>query len=370
MKLMFLVSAGGQAMRRSVRGAIADAAPFHELRMLAPESEAKVLKDCGVTTESWRPAGLFNVLRSISALRRAVDRFEPDVIHAFGWTAAAVALGALPSRYASRTLVTLQDPIRKNEVPKAFLDKRLPELLARAGAIACAYETLRRVIVDTFGVPTAKVTVVPYGVKPLVVQNLARAPGRRGPIVGYAGRLEGDRAWEIAVDAIAEVVEQHPDAQLWLARTGPIASLVRAHARSQGVLDCVTFFDDLPLSELFSGIDMLVVPGTHDGLPYALLEALASGIPVVGADAGGIADTLRPYSGFLVPDDPGGFAAGIARAWSAIDAAWDAAHAQRPAAAAAFDQIAFTRRTLHTYTSLATSLEPRKDPIPPIEMSG
>ncbi|GAC1597665.1 MAG: hypothetical protein NVS3B28_29560 [Candidatus Velthaea sp.] len=369
MKLLLLISAGGYAMRRSVRSAIADAAPFHELRMLAPDAEAKALKDCGVTTETWRPAGLFNVLRSISALRRAVERYEPDAIHAFGWTAAAVSLGALPSRYASRTLVTLQDPIRKNEMPKSFLDKRLPELLARAGAIACAYETLRRVIVDSFAVPGENVSVVPYGVKPLVAENLARAPGRRGPIIGYSGRLEGDRAWETAVDAIADVVQTYPDAQLWLARTGPIASLVRAHARSKGVLNSVTFFDDLPLSELFSGVDLLVVPGTHDGLPYALLEALVSGIPVVGANTGGIADTLRPYSGFLVPDDSAGFATGITEAWISIDAAWVQAQAQRPIATAAFDPIAITRRTLSTYTRLADVLESRENSIPPIEMT-
>ena len=356
-------------MRRSVRSAIANAAPFHELRMLAPDAEAKALKDCGVRTETWRPAGLFNVLRSISALRRAVERYEPDAIHAFGWTAAAVALGALPSRYAARTLVSLQDPIRKNEVPKSFLDKRLPELLARAGAIACAYETLRRVIVDSFAVPSDKVSVVPYGVKPLVAENIARAPGRRGPIVGYAGRLEGDRAWETAIDAISGVVGTHPEAQLWLARTGPIASLVRAHARSQGVLDSVTFFDDLPLGELFAGIDMLIVPGTHDALPYPLIEALVSGIPVVGANVGGIADTLRPYSGFLVPDDSAGFSEGIREAWESIDGAWAAAQAQRPLTSATFDPTAIARRTLSEYTRLVDVLEPRENSIPPIEMT-
>ena len=369
MKVLFLVSAGGDAMRRSVRAAIEEAAPFHELRMLAPDAEAKVLRDCGVPTESWRPAGLFNVLRSIRALTHAVERHKPDVIHAFGWTAAAVALGALPSRFASKTLVTLQDPIRKTEMPKPFLDKRLPELLARAGAIRCAYETLRRVIVDTFEVPTERVAVQPYGVATFMPLNLARGPGRRGPIVGYAGRLEGDRAWEIAVDAIATVVAEHPDAQLWLARTGPISSLVRAHARAKGVINSVTFFEDLPLSEFFGGIDMLVVPSTHDGLPYAVVEALVRGVPVIGANVGGIADTLRSLSAFLAPDDSVGFAAGIAQVWSEIDAAWVCAQAERPTTVALFDPTQASRTTLELYTELA-GLEPRENMVPPIEMRG
>jgi glycosyltransferase involved in cell wall biosynthesis len=341
-------------MRRSLRAALTLTGADHELRLLAPDAEAKALRECAVRTESWRPAGLFNVLRSINVLRRAADRFEPDAIHAFGWTAAAVAMGALPSRYARRTLVTLADPIRKNEVPKAFLEKRLPELLARAWSVECAYETLRRVLVETLGVPAAKVRVVPYGVAlPDDPSTVGRPAGRPGPIVGYAGRLESDRAWETIVDALARVRGNVPGAQLQLGRSGPVAGLVRAHARSQGVADAVTFRDDVPMSELFSGIDILAVPSTFDGLPYALVEALVAGVPVIGADSGGIADTLAPFAGWLVPDTPAGFAAGIGEAWSDIDAAWRAAQAQRPITAAQFGAERRERELLAAYASMA-----------------
>jgi glycosyltransferase involved in cell wall biosynthesis len=364
MKILYLASAGGSAMRRSLRAALSRTAAEHERRMLAPDAEAKALRDCGVRTESWRPAGLFNVLRSINVLRRAVDRFEPDAIHAFGWTAASVAMGALPGRYARRTLVTLADPIRKNELPKAFLEKRLPELLARSWAVECAYETLRRVLVDTLGTPADKVRVVPYGVAvPAAVADVGRPAGRPGPIIGYAGRLESDSAWETVVDALSRLRAGYPEAQLRLGRTGPVAGLVRAHARSVGVADAVTFLDDLPIAEFFAGIDMLAVPSTFDGLPYALVEALVAGLPVIGADSGGIADTLAPFAGWLVPDTPVGFAAGMSEAWSDIDAAWDAAQAQRPIAAARFDAEIIERGLLDSYTRMAR--EPTV-PAPPV----
>jgi glycosyltransferase involved in cell wall biosynthesis len=358
-KLLFLASAGGMAMRRSLHAAIAVAAPVYELRMLAPDAEAKALRDAGVPTESWRPAGLFNVLRAINVLRRAVERFEPDVVHAFGWTAAAVALGALPSRYARRTLVTLQDPIRKNELPKAFTEKRLPELLGRAWSVECAYETLRRVLVETLKVPAFKVRVVPYAVGALGRADAARPAGRPGPIVGYAGRLESDRAWEVAIDAIARVRKGLPQTRLSLGRSGPIAGLVRAHARTAGIADGVTFLSDVPMAELFAGIDMLVVPSSFDGLPYALVEALVAGVPVIGAAAGGIGDTLAPHAGWLVPDDAIGFAAGIAEAWSDIDAAWDAAQAQRSITAAVFAPATLHGELLERYSRM--SAEPIAD---------
>ncbi len=353
MKLLVLTSAGGAAMRRSVRAAIAVAAPGNEIRMLAPDAEAKALRDVGVPTESWRPAGLFNVLRAIGVLRRAVDRYEPDAIHAFGWTAAAVALGALPTRYARRTLVTLQDPIRKSEMPKAFTEKRFPELLGRSFGVECAYETLRRVLVDTLGAPSSLVRVVPYGVDPVVPAEFARPAGRPGPIIGYASRLESDRAWEIIVDALVRVRKRYPDARLTFGRTGPIAGLVRSHARTNGVLDAVTFADDIPSAELFAGIDVFVAPTTFDGLPYAVVEALVSGVPVIGADAGGIADTLAPYAAWLVPDDATGFAAGIVEAWSDIDAAWGAAQRQRADTAARFSRATRDAELLDAYTRMA-----------------
>lgn len=356
MRVLFLVSAGAFAMRRSVRAAVLAKSPEHEVRMLAPDAEAKDLRDLGVPTESWRPAGLFNVLRSINALRKTVERFDPDVIHAFGWTAAAVALGALPARYTHRMLVALQDPIRDTEMPKAFVDKRLPELLARAGSIACAYETLRRGIVDTFAVPSERVQVVPYGVAPLLPPDLARAPGRRGPIVGYASRLEADRGWKTIVDATVALARTYPDAQLWLGSSAPVASLVRAHARAARALDLITFFDDLPDARLFAGIDMLAVPKTRDGVPYPLVEALVSGIPIVGANVPGIADVLTPYAGWLVPDETSGFIDGLTAAWESIDDAWATAQAQRSATTAVFAPEAATAWMRATYARLAAAV--------------
>jgi glycosyltransferase involved in cell wall biosynthesis len=353
MKLLILVSAGGAAMRRSVHRALTVAAPLHDVRMLAPDAESKALRPAGIPTESWRPAGLFNVLRAINVLRRAVDRFEPDAIHAFGWTAASVAMGALPTRYARRTLISLQDPIRKNELPKTFMEKRLPELLARAWSVECAYETLRRVLVETLGTPSEKVRVVPYAVAAFEPNPAPRPPGRPGPIAGYAGRLESDRGWEIVIDAVVRARRTCPDTQLVFGRTGPIAGLVRAHARSAGVAAAVRFQDDIPVADFFGEIDLLLVPGGFDGLPYALVEALVAGVPVVGADAGGIADTLAPYAGWLVPDNAAGFAAGITDAWPEIDGAWQTARDQRVATHATFSPAVLDAALLSAYERMA-----------------
>ena len=60
MKLLYLVSAGGAAMRRSLHAALSSVQAQHEVRMLAPDAEGKALRFLGVPTESWRPAGWSN----------------------------------------------------------------------------------------------------------------------------------------------------------------------------------------------------------------------------------------------------------------------------------------------------------------------
>lgn len=357
MRVLYLVSAGGDAMRRAVTETLLGARGEYELRALAPDAEARGLRLTGVPVESWRPAGLFNVLRSIGALRRTVERFDPQVIHAFGWTAGAVAMGALPGRYARRSIISLQDPIRDGEMPKPFIEKRLPELLLRAAAITCAYENLHRGVIEMLGVPAERVSIEPPGAKPLLARNTVRAAGRRGPIVGYVGKLEAELAWETAIGAVAALRETHPDAQLWLARGGPVQTLVRSFARGAGAQHMVTFFDELPTSELFTGIDMLAIPKMRDGLPYAAIEALTSGVPFVAANSAGLADTLAPYAGYLTADDAVSFSAAIAHAWSEIDHAWEAAQAQRVRTEVAFDPDRAMEMMLARYERVAAAAE-------------
>ena len=354
-RVLLAVSAGGHAMRRSVVETIAAARDRYTVRALAPDREAQTIRPLGIPVESWKPAGLFNVLRSIGALRRTVERFDPEVVYAFGWTAGAVALGALPTRFAARTIIYLEDPIRDGEMPKPFLEKRLPELLARPAEIVVAYEKLRRGLIAGFNVDPERITLDLRGVAPLTPPNLERAPGRPGPIVGYVGSLDAERAWEVAIDALAQLLPAHPHARLWFANGGRVAPLVRQHARTMHVLDAITFYDELPTRELFAGIDMLVTPRMRDGLPYAPLEALVSGIPFVAANNDGMGDVLLPYAGYLVPDDPAGIAAGIDGIWSTIAAAWDAAGAQRAAATVAFDPDAAFDRTFARWDRVASA---------------
>ncbi|HTJ27343.1 MAG TPA: glycosyltransferase family 4 protein [Candidatus Limnocylindria bacterium] len=362
MRLLLLASEGGDAQRRALHGLLASArARGDEVRMLAPDREGKLLRDAGIPIESWQPGGLFHVLRSIGALRRALDRHVPDVIHALGWAAGAVVLGALPASAAARTVVTLLDPLREGEIPKAFVERRLPELLRRAAHVTCAYETLAREVVERFGVAAEHVSVVPYGVAAALPPGAART-GDDGPIVGYAGGAEPERAWEIAFDAVASAQRTFPAAQLRIAAPGSAGTPLRAYARGRDVRYDVVAVTDAGATAFFGAIDLLIVPQGRDGLPWALLQALVDGVPVVGADRDGIGDTLRALgTGLLVDDDDAAFAQGIVHTWSAIEGARREAQGRRAAAIAAFAPAQVAARMTTIYDRIAAAAT---SPIP------
>jgi glycosyltransferase involved in cell wall biosynthesis len=342
-------------MRHNSLEIVAAASKRYEVQIFAPDRDAKALRSAGVPTKTWKPTGLLTMLWAIDALRKTVKSYDPELIHAFGFTAAAAGLGSVSRMMAGRTLVSLHDPIplAGSELPKAFVEKRLPLLFERAGKILCAHQTLADEVCEHLGVSPELIEVIPPAVRPAGPPVAMRPAGRPGPIVGFAGQIGPDKAWETALSAFVKVKEEFPEAQLWIAGEGTLVSQLRSEARGYGIIESLSLFGDIGLADLFAGIDLLLVPRGKDPHPRGLLEALVAGIPVVAANRGALADYVgERETGWLVTPDAEGFAAGVRDAWTHIDAAWQGAAAQRAAAAAEFDPATVIERTLEYYERL------------------
>ncbi len=354
-RVLVLFSAFSESMRRNALEVVSAAMDRYDVSIFAPDREAKILRAAGVPVKAWKPTGLLTMLWAIDALRKQVKSYDPDMIHAFGFAAAAAGLGSVSRMMCARTLVSLHDPIplaTGGELPKAFVEKRLPLLLERAGRIVCAHPTLAREVSEYLAVEPERIELIPPSVH--VGPKLEmRPPNRKGPILGFAGQLGPDKAWETALAAFAKVKADLPDAQLWIAGDGTLVAQLRSEARGHGVLDSISFFGDVGLADLFVGIDLLIVPRDRDPHPAGLLEALVTGVPVVASNRGALADFVgERETGWLVSPDAEGFAHGIRDAWSRIDQAWQGAAAQRAAAAAEFDPATNIGRTLAIYEEL------------------
>ncbi|MDT8997940.1 glycosyltransferase family 4 protein [Paucibacter sp. APW11] len=121
-----------------------------------------------------------------------------------------------------------------------------------------------------------------------------------------------------AIRALAIVRERHPQARLTLAGTGPELARLQALAGELGLADVVRFAGRLEreaMAGLYQSASVMLNPSLTDNMPNSVLEALASGVPVVSTDVGGVPYLLEhERTGLLVkPAQPAELAAAVLR---------------------------------------------------------
>lgn len=157
------------------------------------------------------------------------------------------------------------------------------------------------------GVPAARVSVVPN-----YVDTDFMAPGpasvRQRACVGFLGRFERQKNPLMLIEAMAGL-----DVDLVAVGEGSLRDQMAARASEIGVK--LTMPGNLPhfkLSEFFRGLDVFALPSLFEGHPKALLEAMACGLPVVGADSPGIREVIDSgRTGLLAAPEPAAFRAAI-----------------------------------------------------------
>lgn len=170
------------------------------------------------------------------------------------------------------------------------------------------------------GLPAGRIRVVRNGIDTAAIERTARGPGNlvtpELPVVVATGRLAGQKAHDLLIRAHAQVVAAHPHRVLLL-NDGPELAALQGLAAELGVQDSVHFAGAVaaPLPSV-ARADLFCLPSRHEGLPLALLEAVALGVPVIAADCSqGVRAALDDGRvGELVPvEDVGALAQALAR---------------------------------------------------------
>ena len=133
-------------------------------------------------------------------------------------------------------------------------------------------------------------------------------------MVVTTARLTPQKDHATLIDALPAVLARHPACRIWLIGTGPLEDRLKQQAHARGVADAVSFMGhraDVP--DLLAAADLFVLPSRFEGLPLAVLEAMAHGLPVVATRVGGTDEVvIDGVTGRLVdPGDPHGLATAI-----------------------------------------------------------
>ncbi|HUL62048.1 MAG TPA: glycosyltransferase [Methanocella sp.] len=138
------------------------------------------------------------------------------------------------------------------------------------------------------------------------------------PVILHGGRLSFEKRIEGVIDAMPAVLERVPDAKLLVVGKGPALKFLEDRARQLGLGRSVVFagyVSDADFPKAFAAADVLAINSPVETQSLIVLEAMATGVPVVGADAGAIPDAVVDgENGFLFkPDDCAALAAGLVK---------------------------------------------------------
>lgn len=159
-----------------------------------------------------------------------------------------------------------------------------------------------------------RIAVVPNGIRVPDVEPAPRPDGGRLRIVCVAN-LIAYKGHAVLVDALGRL-RGRDDWVAELVGEGPERAAVEAQLREAGIADRVVLHGKLPAEQvhpLVRSSDIAVLPSLTEGLPNAVMEAMAHGVAVVASDVGGVGELLGTGAGTVVPPrDPAALAGGLA----------------------------------------------------------
>ena len=130
-----------------------------------------------------------------------------------------------------------------------------------------------------------------------------RGSGCAGPTITYAGRLAPEKNIEVLLRAVAVLRDSGSTAELAIAGHGSHEAVLRALAKELRIGDQVRFLGTLAqdeLARLFQISDIFAMMSTSETQSMVLLQAMASGVPVVAADTRALPEFVGPANGVLV----------------------------------------------------------------------
>lgn len=171
-------------------------------------------------------------------------------------------------------------------------------------------------LVHDFGVDEQKVAVIPNGIDmeqffptdAAQKNELRRRENIAGaPVIGIVARLSDVKGHHVLLSAMPKVRAAFPDVRLLIVGEGKCEEALKAQTRQLELVNTVLFFPIVNQPQKFlSMFDVFVMPSLQEGLGLSVMEAQASGLPVVASRVGGIPSLIREdETGILVDsNDP------------------------------------------------------------------
>jgi glycosyltransferase involved in cell wall biosynthesis len=282
-----------------------------------------------------RPLAPAADLGALMQIYRLLCRVRPAIVHthmakagAVGRTAAVAYNRTAGRQRPARLVHTYHGHVLEGYfgAAKTSVFIRTERVLARAtDRLIAISPRIRDELVASYRIGDAsQYAVVPLGfdLSPFArIDDDGRRAARKelglpadAPVVTTVGRLTAIKQHDLLLTAARTIVGDHPSAVFLVAGDGERRREIEAMARVLQVEQHVRFLGwRRDLATIYAATDVFVLTSRQEGTPVALIEAMASGVPGVSTDVGGVRDVIADATmGVLVPPDAAaGIAAGI-----------------------------------------------------------
>jgi glycosyltransferase involved in cell wall biosynthesis len=260
--------------------------------------------------------------RALTDMVALLRHHRINVVHTHGYK--ATILGAVAAKMAGARLVRTEhgrlEPSAGLEHLKMSFNQRLEATASRYGADAVVFVSrdVRQHSPASGG--RAKQYVIYNGIDP-IPDDVRHASldgldaGEDGFAVGVVGRIAPVKGHRHLLEAFT-LLRHLPQAKLYVFGEGPCEAEHRAFVEANGLSGAVRFMGfRANVRAYLAKLDVLVMPSLHEGLPYALLEAMQCKVAVIASRVGGLAEVLEDEAtGLLVASaDPAALARAIER---------------------------------------------------------
>lgn len=245
-------------------------------------------------------------LRGMSAIYRVIKDVNPDVVHVHGYK--ATILGGLIARFSGVPFISTYHGEARQR-PELALYARIEAIVLRGGAHVIAVSDRIRCELIARGINEGRISVGYNGVEdPVRVHGVLNDNGwgrGRSKKIVCIGRLVPLKRFELVIDAISALSEQHPDVHLLIAGSGPLESDLKQKVGGLGLNDRIHVLGHVKDTDaLYRDASLFVLASTTEGAPIALIEAMAFSVPIITTAVGAIPEMIRHgKDAYVVPPD-------------------------------------------------------------------
>jgi len=250
--------------------------------------------------------------RTLMRLRKLLRLQRPDVLQTFLFH--ANVLGPMAAKRAGVPhVVTGLRVAERSRRWRAWAEARASRSVAKH---VCVSQAVAKFAHEEIGLREERLMVIPNGVdaqrfasaRSADVQRMGILPGRR--LIACVGRLDRQKGLDRLMAIAPQLLSRLPEHDLLLVGNGPEHRMIESVAREKNIaprVHLVGWQDDVP--GILSASEMLVLPSRWEGMPNVVLEAMASGLPVVAMRVEGVEEILGESASEQVVDqgDTAGF---------------------------------------------------------------